>query len=134
MSRDVKLANTLLALAPDQLPLVKLADFAFAKDTTGRDSPPTSQVGTALFVAPEVMHNFNGAAYDGALADAWSVGIVLFILLFGRHPFLVRWLCGSLVVVERGLRGSEACRGTTTHQPNTNQQPTQLEKKTTTKK
>lgn len=47
-----------------------------------------SQVGTALFVAPEVMHNFSSRSYDGALADVWSCGIVLFILLFGRHPFL----------------------------------------------
>ncbi len=46
------------------------------------------QVGTALFVAPEVMHNFKSARYDGAAADVWSSGIVLFILLFGRHPFL----------------------------------------------
>jgi hypothetical protein len=40
----VKLANTLLALSPGQLPLVKLADFGFSKDT-GRHSAPASQVG-----------------------------------------------------------------------------------------
>jgi hypothetical protein len=34
------------------------------------------------------MHNFSNRPYDGALADVWSCGIVLFILLFGRHPFL----------------------------------------------
>lgn len=48
----------------------------------------TLQVGAALFVAPEVMHNFNNATYDGAAVDVWAAGIVLFILLFGRHPFL----------------------------------------------
>ncbi|KIY95352.1 hypothetical protein MNEG_12611 [Monoraphidium neglectum] len=87
VSRDVKLANTLLALAQNQLPLVKLCDFGFSKDTM-LHSAPASQVGTALFVAPEVMHNFSNQPYDGALADVWSCGIVLFILLFGRHPFL----------------------------------------------
>ncbi|WIA34830.1 hypothetical protein OEZ86_013128 [Tetradesmus obliquus] len=85
--RGVKLANTLLALAPGQLPLVKLADFGFSKDV-GQHGAPQSQVGTALFVAPEVMHNFNHAPYDGAAVDVWAAGIVLFILLFGRHPFL----------------------------------------------
>eukprot|EP00878_Enallax_costatus_P009364 GHUV01009786.1.p1 GENE.GHUV01009786.1~~GHUV01009786.1.p1 ORF type:complete len:276 (+),score=76.04 GHUV01009786.1:568-1395(+) len=87
VSRGVKLANTLLQLAPGQLPLVKLADFGFSKDT-GLHSAPQSQVGTALFVAPEVMHNFNNSPYDGATVDVWAAGIVLFILLFGRHPFL----------------------------------------------
>ncbi|KAI8477398.1 MAG: kinase-like domain-containing protein, partial [Monoraphidium minutum] len=87
VSRDVKLANTLLALAPGRLPLVKLCDFGFSKDTL-LHSAPASQVGTALFVAPEVMHNFANQPYDGAKADVWSCGIVLFILLFGRHPFL----------------------------------------------
>ncbi len=42
--RGVKLANTLLALAPGQLPLVKLTDFGFSKDV-GTDSAPQSQVG-----------------------------------------------------------------------------------------
>lgn len=87
VSRDVKLANTLLALAPSQLPLVKLCDFGYSKDTV-MHSAPASQVGTALFVAPEVMHNFSNRPYDGAQADVWSCGIVLFVLLFGRHPFL----------------------------------------------
>jgi len=45
VSRGVKLANTLLSLSPGQLPLVKLADFGFSKDT-GRHSAPASQVGT----------------------------------------------------------------------------------------
>ena len=44
VSRNIKLANTLLALAPGQLPLVKLSDFGFSKDTM-RHSAAQSQVG-----------------------------------------------------------------------------------------
>lgn len=46
------------------------------------------QVGTALFVAPEVMQNFSGGRYDGQAADVWACGVCLFIMLFGRHPYL----------------------------------------------
>jgi serine/threonine protein kinase len=41
--RGLKLANTLLALAPGQLPLLKLGDFSVSKDTA-RHSAPASQV------------------------------------------------------------------------------------------
>ena len=47
-----------------------------------------TQVGSALFVAPEVLSNSVGAPYDGAAADVWSCGVILFYMLFGRHPYL----------------------------------------------
>jgi serine/threonine-protein kinase SRK2 len=87
VNRDLKLANTLIALTDGQLPLLKLCDFGFSKDTY-RHSAPQSQVGTALFVAPEVMIQINGQSYDGKAADVWACGIILFITLFGKHPFL----------------------------------------------
>eukprot|EP00798_Chlamydomonas_sp_ICE-L_P010065 gene10065-7959_t len=70
-----------------QLPLLKLCDFGFCKDTF-RDSQACSQVGTALYTAPEVMQNFSEDAYDGKAVDIWACGIVLAIMIFGRHPFL----------------------------------------------
>eukprot|EP00197_Chlamydomonas_leiostraca_P011601 CAMPEP_0202876372 /NCGR_PEP_ID=MMETSP1391-20130828/28870_1 /ASSEMBLY_ACC=CAM_ASM_000867 /TAXON_ID=1034604 /ORGANISM="Chlamydomonas leiostraca, Strain SAG 11-49" /LENGTH=885 /DNA_ID=CAMNT_0049558197 /DNA_START=87 /DNA_END=2741 /DNA_ORIENTATION=+ len=87
VNRDIKLSNVLLSIAEGQLPLVKLADFGFSKDTY-RHSEPHSQVGTALFVAPEVMQNFSGVRYDGQAADVWACGVCAFIMLFGRHPYL----------------------------------------------
>lgn len=43
VNRDIKLSNILLSIAEGQLPLVKLADFGFSKDTY-RHSEPHSQV------------------------------------------------------------------------------------------
>ncbi|GIL52135.1 hypothetical protein Vafri_8076 [Volvox africanus] len=63
-----------------------MVDFSASKDTL-RNSEPRSQVGTAMYCAPEVLQNFNGAAYDAMASDVWSVGVVLFVMLFGRHPF-----------------------------------------------
>jgi hypothetical protein len=82
------LSTALLALSPGQLPLLKVRGFALGKATGPGHSAPRSQVGSALFAAPEVMHNFSREPYDGRAADVWSLGVVLFVLLFGRHPLL----------------------------------------------
>ena len=42
---------------------------------------------SALFAAPELMQASSGP-YDGKAADLWSCGIILYIMLFGRHPFM----------------------------------------------
>lgn len=82
--RDIKLSNTLLVISEGQLPIVKLWDFSSTKDLE-RDSDMQSLAGTFLFAAPEVLQNFGG---QGKAADIWACGIILYIMLFGRHPFL----------------------------------------------
>ncbi|EFJ51207.1 hypothetical protein VOLCADRAFT_79817 [Volvox carteri f. nagariensis] len=82
VNRDIKLANILLQ--EGHLPLVKLCDFGFSKDKFD-DSEPQTQIGTALFTAPEI---FTNQVYDAEAADVWSCGVVLFVMLFGCHPFL----------------------------------------------
>lgn len=58
-----------------QLPLVKLCDFGFSKDKFD-DSAPQTQIGTALFTAPEVFLNVQGRVYEGEAVDLWSCGVV----------------------------------------------------------
>lgn len=57
------------------LPLVKLCDFGFSKDKFD-DSAPQTQIGTALFTAPEVFLNVAGHVYEGEAVDVWSCGVV----------------------------------------------------------
>ena len=40
---------------------------------------------SALFTAPEIAL---GGTCDGRAADIYSCGVVLYVMLFGRHPFM----------------------------------------------
>ena len=66
----------------ESLPLLKLADFGFA-----RSLPSTSLAetlcGSPLYMAPEILRY---EKYD-AKADLWSVGTVMYEMVTGRPPF-----------------------------------------------
>ncbi|KAF3597784.1 hypothetical protein DY000_02027849 [Brassica cretica] len=72
--RDLKLENTLLDGSP--APRLKICDFGYSK--------PKSTVGTPAYIAPEVLLK---KEYDGKLADVWSCGVTLYVMLVGAYPF-----------------------------------------------
>ena len=79
--RDLKLENVLLN---DAGTAVKIADFGFAKDIS--NSPASSVTGTAMYVAPEQL---DAQPYDGARADMWACGVILYTMREGQYPFLI---------------------------------------------
>lgn len=104
--RDVKPEN-ILCTEPDRVSPVKLCDLDLAsrpikvKDNSASDSPPrmgmsqlpsepdlASPVGSAEFMAPEVVDTFVGdrLKYDKR-CDMWSLGVILYIMLCGYAPF-----------------------------------------------
>lgn len=88
--RDLKLENILL----DKKKHIKLSDFGFARELPGcKDSntllPQQNSFleticGTTVYMAPELIDR---KPYLGQQADMWSLGVILYTLLYGYMPF-----------------------------------------------
>ncbi|TYG46302.1 hypothetical protein ES288_D11G246200v1 [Gossypium darwinii] len=79
--RDLKLENTLLD--GSSTPRLKICDFGYSKSSV-LHSQPKSTVGTPAYIAPEVLSK---KEYDGKIADVWSCGVTLYVMLVGAYPF-----------------------------------------------
>ncbi|EPS60016.1 hypothetical protein M569_14789 [Genlisea aurea] len=79
--RDLKLENTLLD--GSHAPRLKICDFGYSKSSL-LHSRPKSTVGTPAYIAPEVLQR---REYDGKMADVWSCGVTLYVMLVGAYPF-----------------------------------------------
>lgn len=80
--RDLKPENLLL----DENGDLKVSDFGLSavNDQIRLDGLLHTLCGTPAYVAPEILAK---KGYDGAKADVWSCGVILFVLTAGYLPF-----------------------------------------------
>ncbi|CAA6669163.1 unnamed protein product [Spirodela intermedia] len=81
--RDLKPENFLFTTKDERAPL-KAIDFGLS-DYVRPDERLNDIVGSAYYVAPEVLHRSYGTE-----ADMWSIGVIAYILLCGSRPFWAR--------------------------------------------
>ncbi|PXF40190.1 Calcium-dependent protein kinase 1 [Gracilariopsis chorda] len=83
--RDLKPENILCVNRSWPLQ-IKVTDFGFASfldPSNDQDNTMRTQVGTAYFMAPEIILNKG----HGPPVDAWACGVILYTILTGRLPF-----------------------------------------------
>jgi len=90
--RDIKAENFLYSIDPrtilgssnhlGQVPQIKLIDFGLAVRLRSDNEVLTSVVGSAHYLAPEMIRQ----QYSKSV-DIWSVGVLVYLMLFGRYPF-----------------------------------------------
>lgn len=81
--RDLKPEN-FLYISKEENSLLKAIDFGLS-DFVRPDERLNDIVGSAYYVAPEVLHRSYGTE-----GDVWSIGVISYILLCGSRPFWAR--------------------------------------------
>lgn len=88
--RDIKLENFLI----DNNNIVKLIDFGLS----AKGQIFTQKTGSKTYVAPEILTFYE---YNGMIADIWSLGVCLFIMIHGFMPFTFNKYKSWLVFIKQ---------------------------------
>jgi serine/threonine protein kinase len=100
---DVKPENILLrkVVKDSKSAELVLIDFGHAKEETSQNLKLNGPTGSVMYAAPEVLID---REFSLKKSDAWSIGVVTFVLLEGKHP----WDCDgtSSVVFEDAVESA----------------------------
>ena len=88
--RDLKLEN-LMFCVPGDIHSLKILDYGFSKHLQTGSETLSTICGSPMYVAPEILklsstQSHTPATYTSAV-DAWSTGVIIYMLLAGYAPF-----------------------------------------------
>jgi len=92
LHRDLKPSNILIHNG-----IYKIADFGFCKKMSGPQELTFTMVGSPIYMAPEVL---KGYPYN-IKADVWSLGVVLYELLYGVCPYEEKTLPALINLIDK---------------------------------
>ncbi|XP_036032621.1 putative sperm motility kinase W [Onychomys torridus] len=89
--RDIKLENILI----DRAGNIKLCDFGMARQLA-EGQMMVKVCGTLRYLAPEILAR---KPYDGLVGDMWSLGVLLYVLVTGKFPYVESTFYGMYKVI-----------------------------------
>ncbi len=102
--RDVKPANVLVA---EEEGTIRLFDFGLAQSADSEALTAAGDIpGTLAYIAPERLHGATGSP----AGDVWSVGVMLWEALAGRHPFCAPSLVATAKQIDAGAPALASAR------------------------
>ena len=93
--RDLKPENVLIT----QFPAIKVSDFGLCGYISDQKLMKTF-CGSPCYCAPECLCRVQ---YDGRLSDVWSLGVILFAMITGEHPWNIT---NTSIMLRQILKGS----------------------------
>lgn len=79
--------------------LTGIDESIMLSSSTTTDDFVSSRFSCPVYACPEIV--LNRQMYSGKMADSWSLGIILYTMLFGRYPFCDRTLVGLFIKIGR---------------------------------
>lgn len=79
--RDLKLGNIILNKYTNR---VTITNFCLGRHLLSELDPMMDQRGSPAYISPEVL---TGKPYLGKPIDVWSLGVMLYMMVFGQFPF-----------------------------------------------
>ena len=77
---------------------IKLGGFAIAKILNADESQTNTQIGTQLYLSPEIV---KGESYDYRI-DIWDLGVILYEMICFKNPFEAKSISTSYMNIVKG--------------------------------